>query len=95
MRKKPGKERAPRSRASVAVEEKVAEQQAAVEADGLWPIAMLRIAMELKRPGAPGLDKIIDGVVERMGIEKAQFEKYLADHLGILRDEARKNGYAP
>jgi hypothetical protein len=30
-----------------------------------------------------------------MGIEKAQFEKYLAEHLGLLRDEARKNGYAP
>ena len=64
------------------------------EADGLWPIAMLRIAMELKRPGAPGLDEIIGGVVGKMGIPRAQFEKYLAEHLGALREAARKKGYA-
>jgi hypothetical protein len=38
---------------------------------------MLRIALELKRPGAPGLEQIIDGVVERMGLEKRPFVKYL------------------
>jgi hypothetical protein len=65
-----------------------------VEGDGLWPIAMLRIAMELKRPGAPSLEQIIEGVIERMGIEKGRFEKYLADRLGVLRAEA-KNGCSP
>jgi len=89
--RKPGRESATKSRGKVAV----SEPAAPVETDGLWPIAMLRIAMELKRPGAAGLEDIIDGVVSKMGIEKARFEKYLADHLGILRDEARKNGYAP
>ena len=66
-------------------------ERTSVEGDGLWPIAMLRIAMELKRPGAPDLGQIIDGVVERLGIEKVQFEKYLATRLGVLRAEA-KNG---
>ena len=51
----------------------------------LWSIAMLRIAVELKRPGAPSLREIVDGVVARMGISKADFEKYLAEHLGLLR----------
>jgi len=69
-------------------------ERANVEGDGLWPIAMLRIAMELKRPGAPDLGQIIDGVVERLGIEQVQFEKYLADRLGVLRAEA-KNGCSP
>jgi len=66
----------------------------AVEPDGLWPIAMLRIAMELKRPEAPGLDEIIEGVVKKMGIPKAQFEKYVAEHLGTLKEAAKKNGYS-
>ena len=67
---------------------------AAVEPDGLWSIAMLRIAMELKRPGAASLEKIVDGVVSKMGIPKAQFEKYVAEHLGTLKEAAKKNGYA-
>jgi hypothetical protein len=54
---------------------------------------MLRIAVELKRPGAPGLQQIIDGVVDRMGIEKSAFEKYLSDNLGILERQAREKGY--
>ncbi|MGC4118046.1 MAG: hypothetical protein QM765_26545 [Myxococcales bacterium] len=65
-----------------------------LEADTLWPIAMLRIAMELKRPEAPGLDQIIDGVVKKMGIPKAQFEKYVAQHLGTLQEAAQKHGYS-
>jgi len=69
-------------------------QQTEIEPDGLWPIAMLRIAMELKRPEAPGLDQIISGVVKKMGIPKAQFEKYVAEHLGTLQEAAKKNGYA-
>lgn len=65
----------------------------ALDADTLWPIAMLRIAMELKRPEAPGLDEIIAGVVKKMGIPKAQFERYVADHLGTLQEAAKKSGY--
>ncbi|MFN7131670.1 MAG: hypothetical protein ACK4N5_06280 [Myxococcales bacterium] len=61
--------------------------------DRLWGIAMLRIAMELKRPDAPGLDAIIDGVAERMGIEKAEFEKYLKHNLRLLKATARTKGY--
>jgi hypothetical protein len=85
----------PRSRA--AVQETIRETTAAksVEPDGLWSIAMLRIAMELKQPGAPGLDEIIGGVVAQMGIPKDEFEKYLAEHLGVLRESARRNGYVP
>jgi len=71
-----------------------ARQDSIVEPDGLWPIAMLRIAMELKRPEAPGLDQIISGVVAKMGIPKAQFEKYIEEHLGTLQEAAKKKGYA-
>jgi hypothetical protein len=52
------------------------------EGDGLWPIAMLRIAMELRRPEAPSLEEAIADVAARMGIERGPFERYLAAHLG-------------
>ncbi len=60
----------------------------------LWSIAMLRIALELKRPGAPGLEEIVDGVVARMGFPKAEFEKYLSEHLGLLKRAVDDRGYA-
>ncbi len=60
---------------------------------GLWPIAMLRIAMELKRPGAPDLEQIVEDVVRRLGIEKGEFESYLAG-LGLLSSEV-KSPFAP
>ena len=63
-----------------------------IEADALWPVAMLRIAMELKRPGSAGIDEIVDAVVTRMGIPKAQFQRFLAEHLGTLQELARGPG---
>ena len=77
-----------RGRSSVGVEEGIARATPVVEPDGLWSIAMLRIAMELKRPGAPALTSIIDSVVGKMGIDRAQFEKYLSDNFGPLEDLA-------
>jgi hypothetical protein len=53
---------------------------------------MLRIALELKRPGALELQEIVDGVVERMRLSKADFEKYLAQHLGLLKKAVQDRG---
>ncbi|MGI5863802.1 MAG: hypothetical protein ACOX6T_17345 [Myxococcales bacterium] len=80
-------------RTAVLEEKQVARAATSREVDGLWAIAMLRIAMELKRPGAPGLPEIIDGVVERMGIPKAEFERFLASEIGHLQEEAESRGY--
>ena len=74
------------------VEERPAGGAGATESEGLWPIALLRIAFELKRPGSPGLPEIIDGVVKRMGIEKDAFERYLAENLGVIERQARERG---
>lgn len=63
------------------------------ELDRLWGVAMLRIAMELKRPNAPGLEEIVDGVAERMGIDKAELERYLRENLGLLEASAKSKGY--
>jgi len=71
-----------RSRATV--------QQQSIEPDGLWSVAMLRIALELKRPGSRSLDTVIDEVVAKMGIRKDDFEKYLTEHLGLLRQAVKE-----
>ena len=63
-----------------------------VDEECLWPIAMLRIAMELKRPGAPSLEKVVAGVARQLGIGKARFEQYLAAQVGSLRAEATIGG---
>lgn len=73
-----------KTRRRIAVQEDVARPAVVVEPDGLWSIAMLRIAMELKRPDAPSLERVVERVVERMGIPQDQFERYLSEHLGLL-----------
>jgi hypothetical protein len=71
-----------------------AEPSKGLPDSALWSIAMLRIAVELKRPGAPGLEEIVAGVVARMRIPQADFEKYLAEHLGLLQKAVRDRGTA-
>ncbi len=63
------------------------------ELDRLWGVAMLRIAMELKRPNAAGLEEIVDGVAARMGIDKGELEGYLKHNLGLLKATAKSKGY--
>jgi hypothetical protein len=76
-----------RSRTAVQLRsEQVAVASPAMEADVLWPIAMLRIAIELKRPGSPAVDEIIEGVVTKLGIPRLQFERYLSEHIGTLQE---------
>ena len=75
--------------------EKSASAAVTAEAPGLWAIAMLRIAVELKRPNAPGLDEIIEGIAARMGIPQDEFRRYLDANVGLLKATARKRGYAP
>jgi hypothetical protein len=84
-----------RTQEKVELRENVARAEVDADPDGLWSIAMLRIAMELKRPGSASVEEIIDGVVERMGIQKEQFEKYLQDNFGLLEDAVRRGGYVP
>jgi hypothetical protein len=86
-------------RRRVAVEEKSSVVRAKAQVppppppDALWSIAMLRIAMELKRPNAPGLDEIIGGVVERMRLPREQFERYLSENFSALQELAKNKGF--
>lgn len=59
----------------------------------LYGVAMLKIAMELKKPGAPELDEIMAGVLSRMRIPEEEFRSFLAQNGGLLRTIAQKRKY--
>ncbi len=59
----------------------------------LYGVALLKIAMELKKPGAPALDDIMAGVLNRMRIPEEAFRSFLAQNGGLLRTIANKRKY--
>ena len=64
-----------------------------VEESPLYGVAMLKIAMELKKPDAKELDEILSGVLGRMNIPEAEFRKFLEQNGGLLRTIAQKKRY--
>jgi hypothetical protein len=68
-------------------------RSAEVTASPLYGVAMLKIAMELKKPGAPGLDEILQGVLARMRIPEREFREFLAQNGGLLRIIAGRKGF--
>lgn len=73
------------------------EQQATVpaelEASPLFGVAMLKIAMELKKADAQPLDALVTGVLQRMNLPEAEFRAFLESNGGLLRTIAAKRGY--
>lgn len=64
-----------------------------VEASRLYGVAMLKIAMELKKPEAKDLDDILSGVLERMRIPESEFRAFLFRNGGLLRTLAQRKRY--
>lgn len=62
-------------------------------ANPMFGVAMLKIAMELKRPGAGELEEILQGVLRRMNLDEAEFRGFLAKNGGLLRAIAQKRRY--
>jgi hypothetical protein len=56
----------------------------------LYGVAMLKIAMELKKPDAGALDDILKGVLIKMRLSEDTFRKYLEKNGGLLRMIAQK-----
>ncbi|MGQ0505429.1 MAG: hypothetical protein ACT4TC_08910 [Myxococcaceae bacterium] len=56
----------------------------------LFGVAMLKIAMELKKPDAAALDEILAGVLRRMNLSESAFNAYLRKNGGLLRAIASK-----
>jgi hypothetical protein len=69
------------------------EAGAEVEESPLYGVAMLKIAMELKKPGARELDEILSGVLARMGLSEDAFREYLERNGGLLKTIAQKKRY--
>lgn len=59
----------------------------------LFGVAMLRIAMELKKADARPLDELITGVLARMKLDEAEFRSFLEANGGLLRTIAQKRRY--
>jgi hypothetical protein len=84
-----------RSTVAVSLEEKRAERlSAAVPAgqEALFGVALLKLALEIKKPGAPPLEALVPGVVRRMGLDEAAFQAWLLANGGLLRGAAGRRG---
>ena len=75
-----------------AVEEQP-EVPAQVAASPLYGVAMLKIAMELKKADARPLDELVSSVLERMRLPQEQFAQFLGANGGLLRTIALKKRY--
>lgn len=64
-----------------------------VESSPLYGVAMLKIAMELKKTEGRELDEILAGVLERMRIAEPDFRAFLAQNGGLLRTLAARRRY--
>jgi len=78
--------------AKAQAEESLSAEIRAVESP-LYGVAMLKIAMELKKPGAGELEDILVGVLKRMNIPETEFRAYLAQNGGMLRTIASRKKY--
>jgi hypothetical protein len=59
----------------------------------LYGVAMLKIAMELKKADALPLDELVQGVLSRMKLDEAEFRTFLELNGGLLRTIAQKRRY--
>lgn len=73
-------------------EAKEEERQEAADSP-LYGVAMLKIAMELKKPDAGALEDIIRGVLAKMNLSEEEFSRYLAQNGGLLKTIAQKKRY--
>jgi hypothetical protein len=73
---------------SATVEESVLPAQ--VAASPLYGVAMLKIAMELKKADARPVDELIAGVLTKMRLDENEFRRVLESNGGLLRAIAQK-----
>jgi len=88
-----------RARSRVVELEQTREGGLAAEADAapeevasspMYGVALLKVAMEMKRAPELALDDILRGVLERMRLDEPAFRRFLEQNGGLLRSIARK-----
>ena len=72
---------------------KVAAPPAEVAHSPLYGVAMLKIAMELKKADARPLDELVTGVLARMRLDEDEFRAFLELNGGLLRTIAQRRRY--
>lgn len=83
----------PRGKQSRVVALEAAQTQAVppeLSASPLYGVAMLKIAMELKKADARPVDELIHGVLTKMRLDEGEFRRFLESNGGLLRAIAQK-----
>jgi hypothetical protein len=62
------------------------------EVSPLFGVAMIKIAMELKKQGGLPFEELITSVLARMRLPEDQFREYLAANGGLLRTLVVRRG---
>lgn len=75
------------------VGEEAPEVPVEVAASPLYGVAMLKIAMELKKADARPLEELVSSVLQRMHLPEEDFRQFLASNGGLLRTIALKRRY--
>ena len=61
--------------------------------EDLFAVAMLKVAMELKRDKAAGFERIFENTLAAMQVDRVSFRAYLERNLSTLKTTVKKRGY--
>lgn len=61
--------------------------------DDLYAVAMLKVAMELKKSQDRGFEEVFEGALQAMDIDRERFRQYLSRHMDRLMLTAKKRRY--
>ena len=75
------------------VVEEAPEVPSEISTSPLYGVAMLKIAMELKRADSRPLEELVTSVLKRMNLPEEDFRQFLASNGGLLRTIALKKNY--
>ncbi len=73
--------------------EEIADVPPEISTSPLYGVAMLKIAMELKKADARPLEELVSSVLQRMHLPEEEFRQFLASNGGLLRAIALKKRY--
>jgi len=77
----------------VVTKTQVARARVATPDDDLYAVAMLKVAMELKRSGGRGFDQVFEETLLALGVDRGAFKTYLDRNMSQLIKTAKRRGY--
>ena len=77
----------------IATKTRVLESRVASPDDDLYAVAMLKVAMELKRGGNRGFEQVFEETLGSLGVDRTAFKTYLDRNMAQLIKTARRRGY--